>query len=669
MRFLTVTLNAAVDLTYLLPSVRLGGVNRVPRVLATPGGKGNNVARLLARLGHRVTATGFIGGHAGRFIAEGVAAAGVRSAFATLAGESRRCLTLVEAPSGRVTELLEPGLAATPVDGERFLQRAAALAAEADWAIISGSLPPGLAPGYYAKLLATLRRPGLRLVLDTSGEPLRLGAYAGPDLIKPNESEMEALTGRPCLPAEAVRFAQAELLGNAMPADGAVLLSLGARGAVLIRAGHALAAAAPEVAVVNPVGAGDALLAGFVHAGSRGGRRCRGARLGGGGRGCRHARAGGGRVRPLRGGGPGAPGGGPRRPGDGLGAAMSDTYREALAQPESWSETLRSTPAQWGGVAGRLDLPARPHYLFVGCGTSYHLAHSAAHSFQEITGRVAGAAPASEVFLSPRSTVPAGVPIVAFVISRSGSTTEALIAADYLREKVPDARVVALTCGEGTELAARAHAAIELPHAAEESVVMTRSFTSMLLALQVVAAEVAGDRGLRRELERLPGLAADLLASFEGLARAVGSDLGLGHFVYLGLGAYFGLAEEATLKLKEMTQVPCEAYNPLEFRHGPVSILTSGTAVVMLEGERDREYSRGVEGDVKRLGARLVTVAPFDSAAAHETFLLPGGLSDLARCVLYLPAVQLIAYYRALALGLDPDRPRFLSRVVVVEPR
>jgi glucosamine--fructose-6-phosphate aminotransferase (isomerizing) len=347
---------------------------------------------------------------------------------------------------------------------------------------------------------------------------------------------------------------------------------------------------------------------------------------------------------------------------------VSHTYREIVSQPEAWERTLAGTASRWLGADDALGLTGSERFLFVGSGTSFYLAQAAAQVMQERTGRSAVAVPASEVFLSQASAVPPEEPLVAFVLSRSGSTSEAVLAARHLRECVPGARVVTLSCRADTELATHAHLAIELPYAAERSVVMTRSFTSMLLALGLVAATIAADAGALAELERLPGLAHAGMADAEAFGERLGRDMGLDAFVHLGLGPNFGLAQEATLKLKEMTQVPCEAYSPLEFRHGPISIVEPGTAAVLLGGTREEAYLPDLERDLARHGAHVAKVSPHGSETADTALLLPAGLSDLARGPLYLPPVQLLAYHRARAIGLNPDEPRNLDQVVVLGP-
>ena len=149
-------------------------------------------------------------------------------------------------------------------------------------------------------------------------------------------------------------------------------------------------------------------------------------------------------------------------------------------------------------------------------------------------------------------------------------------------------------------------------------------------------------------------------------ARELGANPNLRRIVYLGLGPNYGLAAEATLKLKEMTQVECEPYSTLEFRHGAISMVQDDTAVVFLSGEREQDFVADVEADVKRHGAYVATIAPYPSHHAHAEVVLPDELSDVTRSVLYLPPVQLLAHERSVMLGLDPDAPRNLGHVVLL---
>lgn len=352
---------------------------------------------------------------------------------------------------------------------------------------------------------------------------------------------------------------------------------------------------------------------------------------------------------------------------DGRPASLSET--EILHQPIAWAETIDQVPAIWEGIARRIEAGPVTHSLFMGCGTSLYIAQTAAQSFMEVTGITASAIPASEAFLSPASTVPRSGKVLAFLISRSGTTSEVLLAADVLHEQHPHVTTIGVTCNAGTALAERCDHTIALPFATERSVVMTQSFTTMLLALQLVAALISSDDELREELAGLPGAFAAQLDATRALAKQYGTASEFTMTIFLGLGPNQGLAEEGTLKLKEMTQSPCEAYNPLEFRHGPISVVDERTLVVLLEGEREAAYLADIERDLRRHGARVVAVGPHAASGADDRLVIGEGLSDIARCALYIPFVQLLAYERAVALGLDPDRPRNLNQVVVLDAR
>ncbi len=269
MRCLTVSCNPAIDTTYLLDRFEPGEINRVVRKVAGPGGKGNNVARVLTILGHQSVATGFTGGHAGRFIEESLGELGIEPAFVPVAGELRVCLTIVETETGIISEIREPGLAVTDQDADDLLDLVCRLATGVEVVVVSGSLAPGLSPEFYARLLGALRGLGACVAFDSSGDGLRRGLAGQPDLVKPNTAELEGLLGRAGSVTELIAFACQELIGSVLAAEATVLLSLGAAGAILIRAERAWQAMAPAVDAVNTVGCGDALLAGYLDARSR----------------------------------------------------------------------------------------------------------------------------------------------------------------------------------------------------------------------------------------------------------------------------------------------------------------------------------------------------------------------------------------------------------------
>jgi glucosamine--fructose-6-phosphate aminotransferase (isomerizing) len=205
--------------------------------------------------------------------------------------------------------------------------------------------------------------------------------------------------------------------------------------------------------------------------------------------------------------------------------------------------------------------------------------------------------------------------------------------------------------------------------AQEQSVAQTRSFSSMLVLSLAMAAALAGDDAAAERLRRLPDRLAELLGRVDGPARRLGGDLAVDRLYFLGNGPLYGLANEAMLKTKEMTLSHAEAYHPLEFRHGPMSMVTPQTRVVGLVGDTAAAQEWRVLRDMQALGGRVLALVE-DAAALdgspYDVVELRSGLPEWERAPLYLPLLQLMAYHRAVAKGLDPDRPHNLTAVVTL---
>ncbi|MFF7748502.1 1-phosphofructokinase family hexose kinase [Streptomyces sp. NPDC007971] len=254
---LTVTLNTALDITYRVRSLRPHTSHRVSEVIERAGGKGVNVARVLAALGHEVTATGFAGGATGHAIRDRLAdTPGVTDALVPVTGASRRTIAVVDELTGDTTQLNEPGPQITPTEWGNFLDRYEELLPSASAVALSGSLPPGVPVGAYAGLVRAARTRGVPVLLDTSGEPLRRGVAARPDIIKPNADELAELTGS----HEPLRATQdARRRGAAT-----VVASLGPEGLLAATPEGRWRATPPSRVHGNPTGAGDSAVAGLL---------------------------------------------------------------------------------------------------------------------------------------------------------------------------------------------------------------------------------------------------------------------------------------------------------------------------------------------------------------------------------------------------------------------
>ncbi|GAA2239283.1 1-phosphofructokinase family hexose kinase [Streptomyces indiaensis] len=256
---LTVTLNTALDITYRVRSLRPHASHRVSEVTERPGGKGVNVARVLAALGHEVTVTGFTGGATGRVVQERLAAVpGVVDALVPLSGTTRRTIAVVDERTGDTTQLNEPGPTVTPAEWSAFQEAYEDLLPSASAVALCGSLPPGVPVGAYAGLIRTARSFSVPVLLDTSGEPLRRGVAARPDIIKPNADELAELTGS----HDPLRATQDARRRGA----SAVVASLGPAGLLAATREGRWQATPPASVRGNPTGAGDAVVAGLLSA-------------------------------------------------------------------------------------------------------------------------------------------------------------------------------------------------------------------------------------------------------------------------------------------------------------------------------------------------------------------------------------------------------------------
>jgi glucosamine--fructose-6-phosphate aminotransferase (isomerizing) len=351
----------------------------------------------------------------------------------------------------------------------------------------------------------------------------------------------------------------------------------------------------------------------------------------------------------------------------------SHTWQEILSQPQTWQATLKAFAAGRPALDGFLDRVAFEQVLVVGCGSTHYLAQAAAAILNSCTVFPARALPSSELWLFPY-TIP-GEETLLVAVSRSGATTETLRAAECFRE-AGAGPVLAVTCYPASPLAQQADFALVAPDAQEQSVAQTRSFTSMLLLSQALAATLDGDEGMLERLHRLPGALEDLVSRVGDLPQRLGEDRSIERLFFLGSGLFYGLASEAMLKTKEMSLSVAEAYYPLEFRHGPMSMVDEHTLVVGFLSDTAQAEELRVLKDMQGLGAHTLALMedgaacpePVEGACsgwrAEHVVELRSGLDERERGPLYLPLLQRLAYHRAVAKGLDPDHPTHLTAVV-----
>lgn len=264
----TVTPNPSLDRTYEVPSLDRGEVLRATGDRVDPGGKGVNVSRAVAAAGRRTVAVLPLGGPEGALLRRILAEQGIEAAGVEIGGRTRVNISVAE-PDGTLTKINAAGPHLTPAESEALLDAVRTRSAGADWVACCGSLPRGLAPSWYAELVARAHRAGARIALDTSGPSLLAALRERPDVVKPNAEELAQAVGRPLSTiGDAVKAADELREMGAV----AVLASLGADGQLLVDGTgtyYGRAEVAPG-AVRSNVGAGDASLAGFLAAGGTG---------------------------------------------------------------------------------------------------------------------------------------------------------------------------------------------------------------------------------------------------------------------------------------------------------------------------------------------------------------------------------------------------------------
>jgi glucosamine--fructose-6-phosphate aminotransferase (isomerizing) len=337
------------------------------------------------------------------------------------------------------------------------------------------------------------------------------------------------------------------------------------------------------------------------------------------------------------------------------------TLNEILSQPAAWDQALDVVQSQREAI----DRLRKGHpclrALFTGCGSTYYLSLAIASLFQELTGGGARAVPAGELLLYPDTIYESDAPTLLVAISRSGTTTETVAAVRRFKHSGRGPAVVITTDGD-SPLAGLADLALAIPAGREESVAQTRSFASMYQAGSALAALCGGRDDLLAPMRGLSAIGTRLIEQYHGLARSVGQNLAIDRYYFLGSGSRYGLACEVNLKMKEMSLTHSEPFHFFEFRHGPMAMVDQAAAVVGLRSSTRSSHEQAVLTEMRVLGAYTLSLGEDDADVAFES-----GLPEEIRNVLYLPVLQLMAYYRALVKGLDPDNPRNLNAVVYLD--
>lgn len=341
------------------------------------------------------------------------------------------------------------------------------------------------------------------------------------------------------------------------------------------------------------------------------------------------------------------------------------TYQEIDSQPEVWARTIQKLIKEIDLLQKKTAPYKNTPFVVLGCGSTHYLAMSTAAILRR-NGVNAFHAPSSDLVYFPLDQYQKGYNMIA--ISRSGTTTETIWAMDRYRQTFRDGKIISITCEENTPMISGSDVNLIAPDAIEQSIAQTRSFSSMVLLSQFLTGILSGNKEVITNLQKTPEVLRKLIARYKTFMEKLGRDLSIERLFYLGDGPLYGIACEAMLKAKEMSCSWVEAYHALEFRHGPMSLVTDKTLVVGLISDIASEAELKVLRDMKKLGARTLAILESaeikDLSGIDDVIELNSGINEVDRTALYLPLMQWLAFYRSLEKGLDPDNPVNLSKVV-----
>lgn len=256
----TITLNPALDRTISIDRIRDDVSNRILEEQSYAGGKSIDVSKVLKNFGVDNIALGFVGGFAGRELEGRLLNEGINSDFVHVSGETRTNIIIHENATGRQLAFNARGPEVKPDELMQLVEMVQNLQ-NPEIVAIGGSLPPGISPEIYRKIITVAKRLKAKVVLDVDGSALKVGIQAKPDIIKPNIHELSELVGRELNELDEIRAAAREIGSSGV---GTVLVSMGARGILMVKEGLECLAVPPNVQVRNTIGAGDSSVAGFI---------------------------------------------------------------------------------------------------------------------------------------------------------------------------------------------------------------------------------------------------------------------------------------------------------------------------------------------------------------------------------------------------------------------
>ena len=346
------------------------------------------------------------------------------------------------------------------------------------------------------------------------------------------------------------------------------------------------------------------------------------------------------------------------------------TYQEIVRQQSIWKEIVVHLDLEKEKNKTLLNRYRDRVWIFSGCGTSYYLAQTASIIFEKLTGICTKAVPASEILINPETVFNKKENYILVALSRSGSTTEIVRAVQKARDEL-NIPTLAISCDMNSKMSRESQHILAFPFEQERSVVMTGSFTSMLLAIIHLGSLFLDVTNLTERLTDVAETSQKIMEESEVTLKTMLHDYSISDYVFLGQGINYGIANEAALKLQEMSISFSQSFHSLEYRHGPLSTATENTLITIISSQSSHKYDLDLVTDMKKLGAKVMLLRVENDSQkkslADFDISVPRIYGDILNPLLYMPVLHLLGYHAALSKNINPDKPRNLTAVVQLQ--
>lgn len=344
------------------------------------------------------------------------------------------------------------------------------------------------------------------------------------------------------------------------------------------------------------------------------------------------------------------------------------TYNEISRQQDIWVKVLESLGNEKTEFLEILKKYRDRKWIFTGCGTSYYLAQTGSYLFGLLTGIETSSLPSSEIIMFHKDIIKNDAQYLLVPISRSGTSTEVVKAVQTIKAHFDDIPILSVSCDSNSAMVKESGYKVTFPFEKEQSVVMTGSFTTMLLSIVYVASLLGNNEAINSNIKNIAHASKEHMQKYESYIKKIAQNPEISQFVFLGQGPFYGIANESALKIQEMSLSAANSYHALEYRHGPMSTASENTLITIFNSENGDSYEKELINNLKNLGVKILylrrnSISDFTDDSIYVVDTLTN-YSDTFNPFIYMPLMHLLGYYKAVSKNLDSDKPKNLSAVV-----